>query len=61
MGNEYCNTGSCAIVALLIEDICYIINVGDSRAVLSESNGTIIEDLSRDHKPTDEKEAERII
>ena len=60
MGGEYLNSGSCAIVVILIQDICYVVNVGDSRAVLSESNGLIIEDLSRDHKPSDAQEAERI-
>jgi protein phosphatase 2C family protein 2/3 len=28
-------SGSCAIVALIVGEMCYIANVGDSRAVLS--------------------------
>lgn len=32
-------SGSCAIVALIVADMCYIANVGDSRAVLSAHLG----------------------
>jgi len=32
-------SGSCAIVALIVADMCYIANVGDSRAVLSSHAG----------------------
>lgn len=28
-------SGSCAITIMIVEDICYVANVGDSRAVLS--------------------------
>ena len=32
-------SGSCAIVSLIVGDVCYIANVGDSRAVLSAHGG----------------------
>ena len=55
------NSGSCAIVILVIENRVYIANVGDSRAILSAKNGTKIYPLSRDHRPGDEKEYKRIL
>lgn len=41
-------------------DMCYVANVGDSRAVLSSGYGTRIFPLSRDHKPLDDDEQKRI-
>ena len=55
------NSGSCAIVILIIENRVYIANVGDSRAILSAKNGTKFYPLSRDHRPGDEKEYKRIL
>ena len=44
-------SGSCANVALIVGDMCYVANVGDSRAVLSSDEGKEVVALSRDHKP----------
>ena len=54
-------SGSCAIVALIIDDMCYIGNTGDSRACMSVDGGKQVWGLSNDHKPTDEVEMERIL
>lgn len=53
-------SGSCGIVVLLIDDKAYIGNVGDSRAIVSENAGKMTLNLTRDHKPEDPKEKERI-
>ena len=39
----------------------YSVNVGDSRAILSYNSGKNVEALSRDHKPSDVNEYNRII
>lgn len=54
-------SGSCAIVVLIVEDMCYVANVGDSRALLSSDQGQKLYSLSRDHKPNDDLEKKRII
>mmetsp|Transcript_12867 Transcript_12867/g.26262 ORF Transcript_12867/g.26262 Transcript_12867/m.26262 type:complete len:322 (+) Transcript_12867:166-1131(+) len=45
-------------VVVMTENLICCANIGDSRSVLSRSG--IAVELSRDHKPTDEKETERI-
>lgn len=53
-------SGSCAIVALLIEKRIFIVNVGDSRAIMSVDGGNFCYNLSIDHKPNDDIEQKRI-
>jgi protein phosphatase 2C family protein 2/3 len=56
----YDRSGSCANVAIIIRDACYVANVGDSRAVLSCDRGARLHELSQDHKPNLPLERERI-
>ena len=53
-------SGSCAVVVLIVGDICYVANLGDSRAVMSGEGGNKVYPLSRDHKPNDVAERQRI-
>lgn len=49
-------SGSCAIVALLVEKKVFVVNVGDSRAIMSSDGGNFCVNLSEDHKPNDDIE-----
>ena len=53
-------SGSCAVIALIINDILYSINLGDSRALYSRDSGNEFFQITRDHKPNDPKEKKRI-
>ena len=53
-------SGTCAIIVLIVGDICYVANVGDSRAIMSVDGGEKILLLSKDHKPEDEEETRRV-
>lgn len=55
------NSGSCAIVVLIVDRTAYIANVGDSRIIMSAKGGRDICCLTTDHKPNDEGEAYRIL
>ena len=54
-------SGSCALILLTVNNTLYIANVGDSRCVVSCSNGKVIKDVTRDHKPNYPHEKERIL
>lgn len=45
---------------LIVGDMCYAANVGDSRAVMSVDGGEKIMLLSKDHKPESDDERMRI-
>ena len=53
-------SGSCAIVVLIVGEVAYVANVGDSRAFMSVDQGKKIVPLSVDHKPENPDEQERI-
>jgi len=53
--------GSCAIIVLVIDEMVYVANTGDSRAVMSVDGGKTVYSLSEDHKPTEENEKYRIL
>lgn len=59
-GNLVDKSGSCALIALIINDILYAINLGDSRALYSRDGGKEFFQITRDHKPNDGKERRRI-
>ena len=53
-------SGSCAIILLIMDNILYAINLGDSRALYSYDTGRCLLQITRDHKPNDEVERKRI-
>jgi protein phosphatase 2C family protein 2/3 len=60
-GDVIDRSGTCAVVSLLIDEMCYVANVGDSRAILSTELGKSFKVLTIDHKPNEENETKRII
>jgi hypothetical protein len=54
-------SGSCALIIIIINNMCYCANLGDSRAIYSYDSGKKFYQISRDHKPNDNLEKKRII
>ncbi|OMJ66815.1 hypothetical protein SteCoe_36210 [Stentor coeruleus] len=54
-------SGSCAVVVLIVGKRCFVANLGDSRAVMSSNCGKETMALTKDHKPNEDNEAQRII
>lgn len=60
--SEYETSGTCAICVLLVDQHCFVINLGDSRAVIGakQSGQKIAYQMSIDHKANREEEKKRI-
>lgn len=54
-------SGSCAVVLLVTPDKVYCANIGDSRAIMSKDFGQEKQSISKDHKPGELGEKNRII
>lgn len=57
---EFDKSGSCALVLIFIDEMCYVANLGDSRALLSENLSRSLFYITNDHKPEDANEKVRI-
>ena len=53
-------SGSCSLTALIIDHLCYISFLGDSRGLYSYNSGKYLYQVTRDHKPSDINEKLRI-
>ena len=54
-------SGSCAIITLVVDKEVFVANVGDSRAIMSADKGKKLFLLSRDHRPNEQYEIQRIV
>jgi len=62
LGKIECDKSStCALIVLIINDICYCANIGDSRALLSQSNSSKVHQITKDHRPQESSERIRLI
>ena len=53
-------SGSCALVTVIADNIVYIANIGDSRALISSYYGREVTQITEDHKPQMKREKKRI-
>ena len=53
-------SGSCAVILVLVDNIIYIANVGDSRCLLSMNDCKKFIEVTKDHKPNTPDEKKRI-
>ena len=53
-------SGSCSLSVLIIDDICYVTYLGDSRGIYSYDSGKQLFQVTRDHKPNHPIELKRI-
>lgn len=55
------NSGSCCLVTVIYEDVCYVANLGDSRAILGSEGGKKVYQITKDHKPSNPYEQKRVM
>lgn len=53
-------SGTCLLISLFCNNICYLANLGDSRTIVSKRFGAEIEQVTKDHKPEEASERARI-
>ena len=53
-------SGSCSLITIIINKTCYVVNLGDSRAIYCKGGGDQLFQVTRDHKPNDPIEHNRI-
>lgn len=54
-------SGTCACIVFFVEEFAYVVNLGDSRSVMSSEGGKRVDDLTIDHKPNSKAEKARIL
>jgi len=61
VANEiYDESGSCISIAMVVDRVVYVANVGDSRVLFSASKGNDLFQLTKDHTLSDEYEETRM-
>lgn len=60
-GEIFERSGSCALVALCVDNMCYIAWVGDSRAIGSLNDGSEYVQLTKEHNPMNPEEYDRVL
>ena len=61
MGILQDKSGSTALICILVDDICYFANLGNSRAFFSSETGKNICQINSGHTPANDSERSRII
>eukprot|EP00828_Plagiopyla_frontata_P026870 TRINITY_DN35027_c0_g1_i1.p1 TRINITY_DN35027_c0_g1~~TRINITY_DN35027_c0_g1_i1.p1 ORF type:complete len:154 (-),score=23.93 TRINITY_DN35027_c0_g1_i1:90-551(-) len=54
-------SGSCILVLLIFNDICYIANLGNSKAIISMDDGKQYQIMTNDHSTKNQTEIQRIL
>ena len=61
LGEKDDRSGTCAVFVCTFGSRLFLVNVGDSRAICRKSGSREVQQLTKDHRPDDQDEADRII